>query len=154
MSRAFVKEQDVESFEDLPDRQISELPNDVTIEGMAQINAALAASRAAYAVAQAGGDRSAMAAASRDLRYWNARHATARIVLNSDDTTQVHFGSAVTILRDDGREQTFRIVGEDEANPSRGTISHGSPLAGALLGKRIGDTVKAGNGDAEIRNIQ
>lgn len=154
MSRAFVKEQDVESFEDLPDRQISELPNDVTIEGMAQINAALAASRAVYAVAQAGDDRSAMAAASRDLRYWNARHATARIVLNSDDTTQVHFGSAVTILRDDGREQTFRIVGEDEANPSRGTISHGSPLARALLGKRIGDTVKAGNGDAEIRNIQ
>jgi transcription elongation GreA/GreB family factor len=154
MSRAFVKEQDVESFEDLPDRQISELANDVTIEGMAQIVAALAASRVAYAVAQAGDDSSAMAAASRDLRYWNARHATARIVVNSDDTAQVHFGSAVTILRDDGREQTFRIVGEDEADPSRGTISHGSPLARALLGKRVGDTVKAGNGDAEIRNIQ
>jgi transcription elongation GreA/GreB family factor len=154
MSRAFVKEQDVESFEDLPDRQISELANDVTIEGMAQIDAALAASRAVYAVAQAGDDSSAMAAASRDLRYWNARHATARIVINSDDTAQVHFGSAVTILRDDGREQTFRIVGEDEADPSRGTISHGSPLARALLGKRVGDTVKAGNGDAEIRNIQ
>ena len=37
MSRAFVKEQDVEAFEDLPDRQISELPNEVTIEGVAQI---------------------------------------------------------------------------------------------------------------------
>jgi transcription elongation GreA/GreB family factor len=154
MSRAFVKEQDLESSEDLPDRQISELPNDVTIEGMAQIEAALAAARAAYAFAQSGDDRSAMAAASRDLRYWSARHATARVVVNSDDIARVHFGSAVTILRDDGREQTFRIVGEDEANPSRGTISHGSPLAKALLGKRIGDTVKAGNGDAEIRNIQ
>jgi transcription elongation GreA/GreB family factor len=154
MSRAFVKEQDVEAFEDLPDRQISELPNDVTIEGMAQIEGALAASRMAFAVAQAVDDRAAMAAATRDLRYWNVRHATARIVLNSDDTAQVHFGSAVTILRDDGREQTFRIVGEDEADPSRGTISHGSPLARALLGKRVGDTVKAGNGDAEIRNIQ
>ena len=154
MSRAFVKEQDLESSEDLPDRQISELPNDVTIEGMAQIEAALAAARAAYAFAQAGDDRSALAAASRDLRYWSARHATARVVINSDDIARVHFGSAVTILRDDGREQTFRIVGEDEANPSRGTISHGSPLAKALLGKRIGDTVKAGSGDAEIRNIQ
>ncbi|HTC06390.1 MAG TPA: transcription elongation factor GreA [Xanthobacteraceae bacterium] len=154
MSRAFVKEQDVESFEDLPDRQISEVPNDVTVEGMAQIEDALAASRTAFAVAQAADDRAAMAAASRAVRYWSARHATARIVLNSEDTAQVHFGSAVTILRDDGREQTYRIVGEDQADPSRGTISHGSPLARALLGKRIGDTVKAGNGDAEIRNIQ
>jgi transcription elongation GreA/GreB family factor len=105
MSRAFVKEQDVEAFEDLPDRQISELPNDVTIEGMAQIEGALAASRMAFAVAQAVDDRAAMAVATRDLRYWNARHATARIVLNSDDTAQVHFGSAVTILRDDGQSR-------------------------------------------------
>jgi transcription elongation GreA/GreB family factor len=154
MSRAFVKEQDVVAFEDLPDRQISELPNDVTVEGMAQIEGALAASRAAFAVAEATDDHAAMAAASRDLRYWNARRATARIVLDSDDTTHVRFGSAVTILRDDGREQTFRIVGEDEADPSRGTVSHGSPLGRALLGKSVGDIVKAGNGDAEIRNIQ
>jgi transcription elongation GreA/GreB family factor len=154
MSRAFVKEQDIEAFEDMPDRQISELPNDVTVDGMAKIEEALAASRTAFAVAQTVNDRAAMAAASRDIRYWNARHATARIVLNSNDTTHVRFGSAVTILRDDGREQIFRIVGEDEANPSRGTISHGSPLARALLGKCVGDTVKAGNGDAEIRNIQ
>ena len=154
MSRAFIKEQDVEAFEDLPDRQISELPNDVTIEGMALIEEALAASRMAYAVAQASNDHAAMAAASRDLRYWNARHATAHIVGRSDDTTHVRFGSAATILRDDGREQTFRIVGEDEADPLQGTISHGSPLARALLGKRVGDTVKAGNGDVVIRNIQ
>jgi transcription elongation GreA/GreB family factor len=154
MSRAFVKEQDVEAFENLPDRQLSELPNDVTVEGMAQIEEALAASRTAFAVAEAADDRAATAAASRDLRYWNARRATARIVLNSDDTTHVRFGSAVTILRNDGRKQTFRIVGEDEADPSRGTVSHGSPLGRALLGKSVGDIVKAGNGDAEIRNIQ
>ena len=110
-------------------------PNDVTKEGMAQINAALAAARTAYAGAQAANDRAAMAATLRELRYWNARRATARIVLNSADATQVRFGSSVTILRDDGREQTFRIVGEDEANPSRGTISHVSPLARALFWK-------------------
>ena len=154
MSRAFVKEQDVEAFEDLPDRQISELPNDVTAEGMAQIEEALAASWKAFAVAQAADDRAAMAAASRDLRYWNARHATARIVLDSEDTTHVHFGSTMIILRDDSREQNFRIVGEDEANPSRGTISHGSPLGRVLLGKRVGDTVTAGNGVGQIKSIQ
>jgi transcription elongation GreA/GreB family factor len=121
---------------------------------MAQIDAALAAARTAYAGAQAANDRAAMAATLRELRYWNARRATARIVLNSADATQVRFGSSVTILRDDGREQTFRIVGEDEANPSRGTISHVSPLARALFGKRVGERVNAGNSDAEIRNIR
>lgn len=154
MSRAFVKEQDFETFEDLPDRPISEHPNDVTAEGMAQIDAALAAARAALARAQMADDRAAMAAASRDLRYWNARRTTARVVPDSSDTTRVHFGSAVTILRDDEREQTFRIVGEDEANPSRGSISHVSPLARALLGKGVGDKVKAGKGDALIRGIR
>jgi transcription elongation GreA/GreB family factor len=151
MSRAFVKEQDVESFEELPDRHISELPNDV-YTGRNGANRCGACCHADGA--QAANDRAAMAAASRDLRYWNTRRGTARIVLNSTDITQVRFGSSVTILRDDGRRQTFRIVGEDEANPSRGTISHVSPLARALFGKSIGDRVKAGDGEAEIRNIQ
>ncbi|MGZ5828689.1 MAG: GreA/GreB family elongation factor [Xanthobacteraceae bacterium] len=33
------------------------------------------------------------------------------------------------MVRDDGRQQTFRIVGEDEADPAKGSISHVSPLA-------------------------
>jgi transcription elongation GreA/GreB family factor len=64
------------------------------------------------------------------------------------DTAQ--FSNKVSIVRDDGREQTFRIVGEDEANPAEGSISHVSPLARALLGKRVGDTVRAGRDEAEI----
>jgi hypothetical protein len=55
------------------------------------------------------------------------------------DTTQVRFGSSVSIRREDGREQTFRIVGEDEADPARGTISHVSPLARSLIGKGVGE---------------
>jgi transcription elongation GreA/GreB family factor len=49
--------------------------------------------------------------------------------------------SSVTILRSDGREQIFRVVGEDEADPARGTISRVSPLARALFGKGVGETV-------------
>jgi len=59
----------------------------------------------------------------------------------------------VTIVRDDGREQTFRIVGEDEADPTRGTISHASPAARALFGKAVGDVVSIGRGEAEITQI-
>ena len=153
MSRAFVKEADADGSDDLPDRVVSEHPNDVTAQGMAQIEDALTASHQAYAAAQASNDRGAIANASRDLRYWSARRATARIVPDPDDDSQIRFGSSVTIARDDGREQTFRIVGEDEADPSQGTLSHASPLARALFGKGVGDTVRAGAGDAEIRRI-
>jgi transcription elongation GreA/GreB family factor len=153
MSRAFVKEQDSDFVDDLPDRPISAHPNDVTEEGLVLIEAALAAARGALADAQAAGDRAAAARARRDLRYWTARHASARVVSPPTSTTEVRFGARVTIVRDDGREQTFRIVGEDEADPARGTISHVSPLARALFGKAVGDVVSVGKGEAEITRI-
>src|ERR1700694_5564925 len=106
------------------------------------------------AKAQASPDRAALAAAGRDLRYWTARRATARVVPAPADRSEVRFGASVTIVRDDGREQTFRIVGEDEADPAQGTISHVSPLARAMYGKSVGDVVQAGAGEAEIIRIR
>jgi transcription elongation GreA/GreB family factor len=153
MSRAFVKEQDVDTVDELPDRAISQHPNDVTPEGARRIDAELASSRNAYAAAQTSGDRSALASASRNMRYWSSRKATARIVPPPTVHDQVRFGATVTIARDDGREQTFRIVGEDQADPSRGSISHVSPLARAMFGKRVGDIVRAGAGEARIKSI-
>jgi transcription elongation GreA/GreB family factor len=50
----------------------------------------------------------------------------------------VQFGRTVDLERDDGRLQTFRIVGEDEADPASGSVSYVSPLAQALLGKQGG----------------
>jgi transcription elongation GreA/GreB family factor len=148
MSRAFVKEQ--ESFEELPDRLISEHANLVTRAGLAQIEAEVARFDAAHAAAQAEGDREGMAATARDLRYWSTRLATAELIPDPADTTQVHFGSTVTIERDDGRRQTYRIVGEDEADPGKGSVSYVSPLARALAGKAVGDTVRVAGADAEI----
>jgi transcription elongation GreA/GreB family factor len=154
MSRAFVKEHDSDYPDDLLDRPISEHPNDVTETGLAQIEQALATAGEAYADAQARADRAALAAAGRDLRYWTVRCATARVVPAPSDFSEVRFGTSVTILRDDGRKQTFRIVGEDEADPAKGSISHVSPLARAMFGKRVGDVVAAGAGEAEIIRIQ
>ena len=148
MSRAFVKETDDDL--ELPDRPVSEHPNDVTAEGFAQIEASLAASRQAVAHAQSAGDRSAVAQASRDLRYWTARRASAHIVAICNDRDSIRFGATVAIRRDDGREQTFRIVGEDEANPVQGTISHVSPMARAMFGRSIGDVIRIGLTKAEI----
>jgi len=151
MSRAFVKEQD--GVEELPDRLISEHPNLVTAEGLAQIEVEVARLDAAHASAQAAGDRGEMASTARDLRYWSARLASAEFVPPPADYTQVQFGSKVTIERGDGRTQTYRIVGEDEADPAKGSISYVSPLARALAGKSVGDTVKVAGSEAEITAI-
>jgi transcription elongation GreA/GreB family factor len=152
MSRAFVNE---DSFiEGLPDRPVSDHPNLVTERGLELIEAALAAARRAYGEAQAIGDREALAKAGRELRYWSARRSSANVVRPATETNTVQFGSAVTIVRDDGREQTFRIVGEDEADPKCGSISHVSPLARSLINKRVGDTIKAGKGEAVILAIK
>ncbi|WP_024510208.1 transcription elongation factor GreA [Bradyrhizobium sp. ARR65] len=152
MSRAFVNE---DTFVDsLPDRPVSEHLNLVTERGLALIEQALEAARAAYGEAQAAGDREALASAGRDLRYWSARRSTAQLRVPAQTAETVQFGHAVTILREDGRQQTFRIVGEDEADPAQGSISHVSPLARALLGKRVGDVVRAGKDEAEITAIR
>jgi transcription elongation GreA/GreB family factor len=151
MSRAFVNENTY--VDALPDRPVSAHPNLVTERGMALIEQSLEAARRAYGEAQAAGDREGLAKAARDLRYWSARRATAELRTPAAGTDVVQFGSDVTIAREDGRRQTFRIVGEDEADPAKGSISHVSPLARALLGKRVGDTVRAGRDDAEIEAI-
>jgi hypothetical protein len=105
MSRAFVK--DADYLEDLPERPVSEHPNDVTEAGLAQIEHARAAANEAYAAAGASADRAALAAAGRDLRYWSARRATARVVPAPTDHSEVRFGTSVTIVRDDGRSRRF-----------------------------------------------
>src|SRR5258707_13941174 len=108
MSRAFVKEQDVDYLE-MPERPVSEHPNDVTEAGLAQIEDALAKASEAYAVAQASADRAALAAAGRALRYWTARPARARVGATPADTSAVWFGAAVTIRRHDGRGQALPV---------------------------------------------
>jgi transcription elongation GreA/GreB family factor len=149
MSRAFVKETDG-AGEPLPDRPISPHPNLVTREGLALIDANLERLREAHAAA--GEDRQALANIARDLRYWASRRATAQLVPEPQDLGEVRFGTTVTIDRD-GRRQTWRIVGEDEADPANGTISYVSPLARALIGKAVGDVVLAGNAEVDIVEI-
>ena len=113
--------------------------------------------RAAYAAAQAEGrvsaDRTAMARATRDLRYYSARRASAQLVETPATPDRVAFGCAVTFEREDGRTQTFRIVGEDEADPAAGSVSHVSPLAQALLGKEVGDEAIVAGQSVEVLKI-
>lgn len=55
----------------------------------------------------------------------------------------IKFGAKVTLADEESEEeQTFRIVGEDEADVKNGRLSVTSPLARALIGKGIGDSVE------------
>src|ERR1700744_2264360 len=155
MAVAFTREEDYEAqAADLPDRPISEHPNLVTASGLAAIEAELGAARAAYAAAQTEGgisaDRTAMARATRDLRYWSQRRASAQLTEPEGEADKVLFGRTVEFEREDGRVQSFRIVGEDEADPAQGSVSYASPLARALLGKAVGDVATVNGAQVEI----
>lgn len=153
---AFTKEESFETASEtlLPDRPISPHPNLVTEAGTKALEDQLQEARAAYEVANAIDDvnerRRQSAGPLRDARYLTARLRTAQLVVRPETNEVVAFGSTVTFSRDDGRVQTYRIVGEDEADPKAGTISFVSPVARSLLGKAVGDVAGAGEQELEI----
>lgn len=156
MSVAFTKEDSAETASEtlLPDRPISPHPNLVTEAGLKALESQLLHAREAYDTAQKIEDvnerRRQSATPLRDARYFSARVRTAQVVANPASTDTVAFGSTVTFRRDDGREQKYRIVGEDEADPKAGSISFVSPVARSLTGKAVGDVVVASGQELEI----
>lgn len=159
MSVAFTKEDSAETASEtlLPDRPISPHPNLVTEAGLKALQTQLDEARAAHEAAQAIDDinerRRQAAIPLRDMRYLAARVRTAQVMVDPASTDTVAFGSTVTFKRDDGRVQTYRIVGEDEADPKAGSISFVSPVARLLLGKAVGDEVGASGQGLEIVSI-
>ena len=80
----------------------------------------------------------------RRIRFLTKRLDIAEVVdpLRQGDNDQVFFGARVLIADGDGSENTYTIVGVDEANASLGRISWISPLARALIKAREGDVVR------------
>jgi transcription elongation GreA/GreB family factor len=156
MSVAFVREESAETAAEvvLPDRPVSSHPNLVTSSGLETLRSALAETRAAYEAAQTVGDlierRRVAEPALRDMRYFSERVQSAQLIAAPQANDAVAFGHSVTFLREDRRRQTFRIVGEDEADPRNGTISYVSPVARALMNKRVGEVASMGGRDIEI----
>lgn len=159
MSVAFTKEESAETAAEtlLPDRPISPHPNLVTEAGLKALEAQLQEARVAYEAAATVDDvnekRRQQAGPLRDLRYLAERLRTAQLMPEPASNDTVAFGSTVTFSRDDGRVQTYRIVGEDEADPKVGSISYVSPVARMLLGKAVGDVMSVGDQELEITAI-
>ena len=156
MSRAFVKEGTGE-LEPLPDLPISPHPNYVTPRGMAALRARLLARQGDLAVLRGRAerlDKLPEAAAERDIRYLEARLRSAIPVDPAQhDLLQVAFGLCVHVCDPSGREQVYEITGEDEADPTLGRISAHAPLARALIGAEVDDSVtwKKPNGPIELK---
>lgn len=154
-----MKEESAETASEtqLPDRPISPHPNLVTEAGLKAMEALLQQARDAFEAANALEDinerRRQQATPLRDARYFAERVRTAQVMSTPENTDVVAFGSTVTFERDDGRVQTYQIVGEDEADPKAGSISFVSPVARALNGKGVGDLVTIGDQELEITRI-
>ena len=141
MSRAFVRESDV-GQEDHPTRMHSDNPNLVTPAGQRQLDARIIALEQERAAALAAEDRARLAEVERDLRYWQHRRASARVVETAPAPVVARFGVEVELEGADGTHSTFRIVGEDEADPAHGRVSWCSPVGRALTGRSTGEQIE------------
>lgn len=145
MSVAFRRDGDEEHLEPQFEIPIPPGPNRVTARGKALIDAQVAERQARIAGLA---DDTAIAAARRDLRYWQTRQVTAELVPPPTGET-AEFGTTVRFLLG-GKERVLSIVGDDEADPAAGLIAFSAPLARALIGGEPGDLLPFGGKDDAI----
>lgn len=137
MSVAFRRESDEEHLEPRFELPLPPGPNIVTKRGLALLEARNAEYEASFL---AENDEEKRKAASRDLRYWRKRLATAQPApLPTGETVAV--GTRVTIDRNGERRQ-IDIVGHDEADPANGRLSFAAPLSTVLIGGEVGEEIE------------
>lgn len=118
----------------------------------------------ALAAAAAEGDRSEnaeyiyrkkeLAGIDRRIRYLQKRLPELKVVATTpSDPGRVFFGAWVTLEDDAGRQVTYRIVGPDEFDSSRGWISMDAPMARALMKKALDDEVRVQTPNGDISYV-
>jgi transcription elongation factor GreB len=162
MSRAFVKDSDDDlAAGELPERPLPTHPNYVTPHGLERLQARLRElqeehERLAPLAPDDSDAKRELRVVERDLRYFNAQLERATVVdLHGQPRDEVHFGATVKMRDEEDKLHTFTIVGDDEADVAAGKISWASPLAKAMIGARVGDTViwRRPAGDAEVEIV-
>ena len=157
MSRAFVDESTSSArVEDAPERKIPLPPgakNYMTPEGAErlrrELSRLLSVERPRLIAEIAAAEKSVIASLQRhaaevDRRIEYLRRMTAILeVIDSRGQAgdRVVFGATVTVLEGSAARRSYRIVGSDESDPAKGWVSWVSPVARALVGKRVGDRV-------------
>jgi transcription elongation factor GreB len=161
MSRAFVKEDDAGEPPIIPPR--AALPpgvtNYVTPKGLEQLRAELSELEAERTKAEANRDDEAnrtrqLTILNARLSALNERLASARVIDPSNQPpVEVRFGATVTLKTvkgpKPGMKRTFTIVGVDEADVAKGKVAFVAPIAKAVVGTGIGQTISLKLGKAE-----
>ena len=148
MSRGFVREGDQEEVPLVPKRAYLPIgvTNFVTREGMDQLlkeKEELISERENLVMTNENEKRIMQNYVNARLQLLNERIAEARVVeITGQPPDEITFGATVTLISDmSGNVQTFKIVGADEADISKGKISFVSPLAKVLINRKEGDSV-------------
>ena len=150
VSKAFTKEDAGDALDDLPpvDAWPSGVKNYLTPAGHAALKRELEALREAPR-----GDARKKLQLEQRLQALLGRLEAAEVI---DPATQpgdvARFGATVTVEDEEGGARRYRIVGVDEADPRRGWVSWRSPVATALVGRRVGDSalLRTPSGDEEL----
>jgi len=162
MSRAFVKESDDDTIAgELPERPLPPHANYVTPKGLELLQARVRELTERHdelkrQVEEDSGARQKLRETERDLRYFRSQLERATLVdTQNQPRDEVHFGAIVKIEDEEANEREFAIVGDDEADVAAGKISWASPLARAMIGARVGETIawRRPAGEAELSNV-
>jgi transcription elongation factor GreB len=154
VSKAFTREDDAHTDEALPPYRPpwpEGARNYITPAGLA----ALRAERDALAAELASAGEAASAEARRRLAVLGVHLDAAEVVEAPSEASEARFGCAVELKDSGGHSRRYAIVGVDEVDGSRGRVSWMSPIARALSGRRIGDTItlRSPRGEEELEIV-
>ena len=154
-----VKEEDQEEAPFIPPRAALPLgaTNYVTAVGRQQLldeKKALEAEKAGLALEDEAEQRKVMAVVNGKLRLLAERIRSARVLYPPESPDEVRFGAKVTLnVVGKNIKQQFQIVGVDEADVKRQKIAFVSPMARAIIGKKVGQVAQLKLG-SEVRELQ
>ena len=160
MSRAFVKEPDGDQAEtDLPVRPQSKHPNYITMKGLEKQKEhlhELILECSALKTSNTLADKNKIKLLNADITYLKQRVESAiPIKVEAQGRKDIRFGATISLVDENNKQYKFTIVGQDEVDTENGLISWVSPLASALIGKQVGDTIiwARSVGDLELEII-
>ena len=134
----------------LPDLPLSPYTNLVTARGLAQLHARRADAQQRLDALEAG-EELERGYLQRHLRWLQARiEAAVPVGPRMEGRDRAGFGAQVEVVDASGPRESFRIVGEDEADAEHGLVSWVAPIARALEGARVGERVRWRRADEEV----
>jgi transcription elongation factor GreB len=132
--------------------ELRELVERARPRALAELAQAESTAPAADGSVEVGPLRRRIAELDRRIAYLGRMASLLEVVEPPENPSRVSFGLSIEV-EEEGERREYRIVGADESDPARGLLSWASPVARALVGKRIGEraTVVLPRGERHLR---